>query len=102
MSSQFIKLYTGYSIAMTTYGFSRGYRCDNAKLLNFGVENDTKTQNEKICGGVINSCLYLPPLLNFLQTWKMIKRLEISHKNLDKMNNTEEYKELVGFCYDTL
>lgn len=88
----FYKAYTGFTLGMTAYGFSRGYRCREPSDL----------YSSKITSGIVNSTMYTAPGVNLFAFVKLINRLEIDYKKLDKSKHKESYRELVGECYDTI
>lgn len=77
------------------YGFTRGYRSDN------NSKNHLLTST-KITNGLLNSCFYALPIFNIFCLSKLIDRIEIRIKGLDKNDYKESYKEINGFCYDDI
>lgn len=77
---------------MTTYGFHRGYRCEEFK---------NSSLSTKISAGIVNSTAYAPPVINLIPLSKLLNRISIHHNNLDKNKYIDNYKELVGICYDS-
>jgi hypothetical protein len=90
--SIFSRAYTGFTLGMTAYGFNRGYRCEEYK---------DALYLEKILAGVVNSTMYTAPGVNLFAFSKLINRIEIEYRNLDKTKHSDNYKELVGQCNHT-
>ena len=88
----FHRLYTGFTFGMTAYGFNRGYRCEEFK---------NSLYTDKIFAGIINSTMYTAPGINLFPLYNLINRIEIDYRNLDKDKHSDNYRELVGKCYDT-
>lgn len=87
--------YTGFSIGMSAYGFSRGLRAqENDKYKPLVIEKFTKA--------FYNSIFYIAPVFNILPTVRLLNRLEIEYKNLKKDEYKENYTEICGECYDTI
>lgn len=93
------KIYCGFSAGMASYGFTRGYR-SRSFYERFG-ETDYLTA-DKIIHGLITSVEYAIPINNFIVFGRLINRLEIEYKQLDKEKFRDNYKELVGICNDTI
>jgi hypothetical protein len=45
--------------------------------------------------------MYTAPGINLFPLYRLFNRIEIDYKNLDKEKHSENYRELVGKCYDT-
>lgn len=88
----FNKAYTTTTFALFSYGFSRGYRCQEYKQEHHSV---------KISAGIVNSTAYVVPVLNFYPIWNLMNRITVNYFNLDQNKHKDNYKELVGICYDT-
>lgn len=84
-------IYGKFCIGMVGYGFYRGYNIENSTFY-----------TEKIIKGVLNGGYYGFPFINMFPTIRLLNRLEISYKNLDKYQHKSEYEELFGYCYHTL
>lgn len=104
MASGISNLYCKFTLGMGVYGFTRGYRSENLYYKNFGFENNNNKRltTEKISAGAVNTIIYLAPIFNLLQGYKLIKRMEISYRNKTKTDYPEAYEELVGYCPDTI
>lgn len=88
----YTKIYKGICLSMGGWGFSRGYRSnDNTKTLT----------SEKLFISSTNAIMYATPIINFIPLIKLVDRMEIKYKNLDKENFKSSYKEFSGVCYDT-
>lgn len=95
MTSRFGKVFVGFCSTMSVYGFTRGYRVQefcNKELLT----------SDKITNATINSLLYAVPIVNIVPIIKLINRLEIEHKRLQKDDYKSSYSEFVGNCMDTI
>jgi hypothetical protein len=95
MSSYFGKALIGFCSTMSVYGFSRGYRAEI-------VKNKESLTSDKIANATVNSLLYTIPGMNFGPTLRLINRLEIEHKGLHKNDYSDNYREFVGDCMDTI
>lgn len=86
----FNKVYFGFSIGMGMYGFSRGYRCKENKLY-----------SDKIVCGTLNSIFYSAPIINIFPLYRLINRIEVEKRQLDKNKYLDIYKEVFGTCSST-
>jgi hypothetical protein len=89
------KLYGSFCVGMGVYGFTRGYRAQ----ISGSKENLT---SDKITNATFNSLFYTLPIANIGPTLRLINRLEIEHKQLDKNDYKDNYREIVGECHDTI
>jgi hypothetical protein len=71
------------------YGFSRGYRAKRDC-------NYNKLTSEKFLSGCVNGVFYMLPPLNIICVIKILNRMEIENKNLDKDMHKNEYEEYIG------
>jgi hypothetical protein len=79
---------------MGMYGFSRGYRSEN--------NDDRHTLIiDKVSSSIVNGLLYSVPIYNLYYFSKLLNRLEIEYKNLDKEDFCIEYREINGVCKST-
>lgn len=78
------------------YGFSRGYRSSST----YNPDNE-KLTSDRIFSGSLNCLFYMIPPWNLFYITKLLNRMEIEYKNLDKNLYNSEYKELTGTCKDT-
>jgi hypothetical protein len=88
------KLYPTFCVGMGLYGSYRGYK--------------SKPQGEyhlltidKFSRGFINGIMYAAPVANIWPTVKLLNRVEIEYKQLDKSLYKSNYEEIVGVCEDT-
>lgn len=88
-------VFTNTSLGL--YGFSRGYRSSST----YNVDNEKLTSN-KILDGTINSIFYMIPPWNLYNVTKLLNRIEIEYRNLDKSLYNSEYEDLTGRCTDTV
>lgn len=95
MTSYFAKALAGFCSTMSVYGFSRGYR---AQVVN----NKENLTSDKIANATVNSLFYTIPIMNIGPTLRLINRLEIEHKKLQKDDYKDNYREIVGECMDTI
>ncbi len=93
------KIYCGFSAGMASYGFSRGYRSKSSYTEVGAAEYLTA---DKIIHGLITSVEYAIPINNFIAFGRLVNRLEINYKQLDKKNFKRDYKEMFGICNDTI
>jgi hypothetical protein len=96
MSSYFGKVLVGFCSTMSVYGFTRGYRAQEGKIIKESLTSD------KIANATINSLFYAMPIMNIGPTLRLINRLEIEHKRLHKDDYKDNYREFVGECMDTI
>jgi len=89
------RVYSGFCVGMGIYGYTRGFRSEYKN-------NSKKLITEKLSGGLFNALFYAAPIVNLWPTLRLIDRLEIEYKNLDKTKYKGAYQELVGQCNDTL
>ena len=89
----FVTINTGIGI----YGFTRGYR----SRLFYEEEDVPRLTINKITSGLLNGFIYMIPPWNIFFISKMINRIEIEKRNLDKNKYKDEYDEIVGRCFDT-
>jgi hypothetical protein len=81
------------------YGFSRGYRAETKYEKE---SNYNKLISERLLNGCLNSIFYTIPPWNVYYITKLLNRIEIEHKKLDKDIYEKEYEELIGECKVTL
>jgi len=89
------KTYFTFCASMGVYGFTRGYRSTIHK------DREALTA-EKCVIGFINGICYVAPILNIGPTFRLLNRLEIEYKNLDKEQHKSNYEEYMGICKDTI
>ena len=89
------KKYFTFCTGMGIYGFTRGYRADIVK------NQQTLTLDKCLCG-FMNSFFYTAPIFNIFQVFKLVNRVEIYFKNLNKDEYEYNYQEFIGICKDTV
>jgi|UniRef100_A0A6C0ALU2 hypothetical protein len=97
MASKF--LFKSFIVANTSfgiYGFSRGYRGTSE------YDNNTRLTTQKIFNGTISGIFYMIPPWNLYFIKKLLNRIEIKYRNLDKNLYNYEYDDLTGECKDTI
>lgn len=82
--------------SLGAYGFSRGYRSGSKY-----EPNHERLTSHKILDGTINSIFYMIPPWNLYYVTKLLNRMEIEYKNLDKSLYKSAYEDLTGTCEDT-
>lgn len=80
-----INLYFSFGI----YGFSRGFRSNDDY-------NSNRFFTEKLFLGTLNSIIYLTPPYNIYYLAKVLNRLEIQKKSLNKSDYKDQYIEFFG------
>lgn len=90
------KSFVVLNTSLGVYGFSRGYRAGSKY-----EPNHERLTSNKILGGTINSIFYMIPPWNIFYVTKLLNRIEIEYKNLDKSLYKSEYEDLIGTCEDT-
>lgn len=88
------KLYPTFCVGMGVYGSYRGYR---AKSQSEGH----RLTIDKFSLGIINGIMYAAPIANIWPTVKLLNRMEIEYKQLDKSLYKSNYEEIVGVCEET-
>lgn len=91
-------LFKSFIVANTSfgiYGFSRGYRGTRE------YDNNTRLTSQKILNGTISGIFYMIPPWNLYYITKLLNRIEIKYRNLDKSLYNSEYDDLTGECKDT-
>jgi hypothetical protein len=76
-------------MCFSVYGFYRGYN----------AEDDFKTYkfySDKYIHGLCNMTTYAIPPFQIFALYRLINRLEIKYKNMDKTDHESEYREVVG------
>jgi tetrahydromethanopterin S-methyltransferase subunit E len=86
----FIRLSAG----MGLYGFSRGYRAQEP--------NKIPLIGYSIMKGIQNGIIYVLPGWNIVSLLRLINRLEIHARGLNRENYPAEYMEIGGYCFDTV
>lgn len=89
------KTYATFCVGMGIYGFTRGYRSNIYK------DRESLTA-EKYVSGLVNGICYAAPILNIGPTFRLLNRLEIETKNLNKEQHKSNYEEFMGICNDTI
>lgn len=89
------KTYFTFCSGMGIYGFTRGYRS------NIHKDREALTA-EKCINGIVNGICYAAPILNMGPTFRLLNRLEIEYKNLNKEEHKSNYEEFMGMCNDTI
>lgn len=89
------KTYIAFCSGMGIYGFTRGYRS------NIREDKENLTA-EKCLSGILNGICYAVPIANIGPTFRLINRLEIEYKNLNKEEHKSNYEEFIGICKDTI
>lgn len=95
--------YSTFCVTFGMYGIHRNLRADSEEPLSI----------RKLNHSLANGFTYGFPITQIVPTYKLIKRLEIenyfkqkykSTHELDtlKINNRVFYKEVSGFCFDTI
>lgn len=90
----FNKLYPTFCVGMGLYGSHRGYRSKSHG-------EDNRLTIDKMTLGFINGIIYAAPIVNIWPTVKLLNRMEIEYKQLDKHLYKSNYEEVVGVCEDT-
>ena len=85
----FYSLYFSFGV----YGFSREFRSKNLYTERFFTE--------KIFVSSLNGMLYLTPPYNIYFLTKLLNRLEIQSKTMDKKLHEDEYTEFFGNTCDS-
>lgn len=93
-NKMFSRSLTTFCTCMGIYGFSRGYRSEQ-------FDGSCRLTTDKISSSIFNGMLYSIPVYNLLHFSRLLNRLEIEHKNLDKEKYKSEYKEINGECKST-
>lgn len=89
------KLYGTFCVGMGVYGFTRGYR-------SYTCKEDNNLISTKVVQGVINGVMYGTPIFNIWPTLRLLNRLEVKYKNLNKDNYKSNYEESFGVCKETI
>ena len=89
------KAYATFCSGMGVYGFTRGYRS------NIHTNKEPLTA-EKCVSGLLNGICYGAPIFNVGPMFRLLNRLEIEHKNLNKDEHKSNYQEFMGVCNDTI
>lgn len=90
----FKNLYGGFCFAMSGYGFSRGFRAAQS-------DNQNQLTTNTIFGSCLNGFYYGAPVINIFPTIRLINRIEIEERGLNRDLYKSEYQELCGVCNDT-
>jgi hypothetical protein len=90
------KTFVVTNLSLGLYGFSRGYRSSSK------YDHNEKLTSRKILDGTITSIFYMIPPWNLYYVTKLLNRMEIKYKNLDKSLYNSEYEDLTGQCTDTI
>lgn len=97
ISSQITKAFWRFNIGMGIYGFTRGFRSD------FERSPRKLLFTERLLGSLANSTIYFLPVYNIYQLYRIINRLEIYSRGLNKEEYKSAYEEpFSGICKDTL
>lgn len=93
MSIKFFKnFYGGFCFIMSGYGFSRGFRA---------AQTENKLTTDTIMSSCLNGLYCGTPIINIFPTIRLINRIEIEKRELDRNLYESEYKEMMGVCNDT-
>lgn len=87
--------FIGFTTYMAVYGFSRGYRSE------FAYGNIDKLTTDRIRSGILNGLIYSAFPFNIYQISRLLNRIEIESKGLNKNDYPEEFREITGECYYT-
>lgn len=97
-STRLFKTFMVVNTSLGVYGFSRGYRAETK----YDRESKyDKLISERLLNGGLNSIFYMIPPWNVYYVTKMLNRVEIENKKLDKELYKKEYEEVVGECEHT-
>ena len=96
MSYKGLYIYGVFCASMGVYGCSRGYRSQHYE------EVYDELTTDRITLSLLNGIIYATPGFNIVSFVRLLNRLEIQHKKLDKNKYKLNYKEVHGICYDTL
>lgn len=88
------KLYPTFCVSMGLYGSYRGYRAKHQG-------EDNRLTIDKFTLGFVNGIIYAAPIVNIWPTVKLLNRMEIEYKQLNKDLYKSNYEEIVGVCEDT-
>ena len=89
------KAYISFCTGMGVYGFTRGYRS------NIHKDRESLTA-EKCVSGLLNGICYGTPIFNIGPIFRLVNRLEIQHKSLNKEEHKSNYEEFMGICNETI
>ena len=99
LRNSFYTLYFSFGI----YGFSRGFRSNydyNSFTKGSGNKeyeyNSNRFFTEKLFLGTLNAIIYVTPPYNIYYLAKLLNRLEIQRKSLNKSDYKDQYIELFG------
>lgn len=88
------KLVSTFCVSMGMYGSSRGYRANKIP--------DRQLLSIRIGSSIMNGLLYSIPIYNLNAFVRLLNRIEIEHKQLDKTQYRDQYTEFDGsVLYDT-
>lgn len=95
----FQRIYYSFCASMGLYGYTRGYRSTD----DFNSKNEKfeRLTSDKIASGIINALYYATPIINTWPALRLINRIEIEYKDLDKNKYESSYTELTGKCDET-
>lgn len=100
MRNYFLKTFFALNTGMGIYGFTRGYR-SRSKFDNGDDNGDMNLMTYKMMYGMVNSILYMIPPWNIYYFTKLVNRIEIQKRGLDKTMYENEYNEHCGICSET-
>lgn len=91
------KIVSTFCVGMGMYGSSRGYRANrNSKV------PQHQLLSTRIKSSIMNGLLYSIPIYNLNEFVRLLNRIEIGHKQLDKTLFREQYTEIDGsVLYET-
>lgn len=98
--NRLVKYHTRFSVGIALYGFTRGLRIQiNAK--NKDVSPPILT-GHRLVHGVGTACIYCIPGWNMMALFRLLNRMEIHYNGWNRYDFLEEYREVGGYCMDTL
>ena len=105
MDTRFFTYSFRFSIVMSCYGFTRGFRIQRAPRSSRETETGALPSflfGERIMNGFGVACLSFLPGWNVWMLLRLCNRLEIYHKLWDPTQYLSEYKEGIGYCMNTV
>lgn len=79
---------------MGIYGFYRGVNVESKEKIPLFTD--------QIIRGIFNGIIYANPITNLMPMYRLVNRLEIKVRGLDKTLYKENYEEIVGTYMKTI